>query len=381
MEKPIYQAALNSTGTIIVWCPTKHQANLTAQSIVAMTSNDDAPKRFCAADYEADLDPGLPNGSVKDFAGFGIGLLFSNQKDHLIRLFRGGRIRILICPFEMAFDLPKITADLVIIKGTESHKGQCPTSLIQTMINHASNSLILMTQGNQKSFYRQVLCEAPLIESSMLSWLPEAIEICGTNDTTQVLQWIKQESLLGLRLPQNCQYYGCASGESVGQDEFLWKLIETKQVSSMSLPASWLCWEGRQFFASSLLGRSEDIPWTEQSLLRLVSVTASIELECQQARQPSLLRSTRVDPEDLKSLASSQAFSKAIKWFYGDAALKWTEDCSLLSTKLLLLLLAKLFKVPLRPGHHQGESAELLVIVRELARLHPDHLAFLIKKL
>lgn len=142
-------------------------------------------------------------------------------REHLESMFTSRNISTIIVEKQVIRQLPKITAPLVIIAGTQVWEGREERMVdysfieIQEMISRASNKTILLAPLNRRSHYRNLLACAwsgslPL-ESHLDQFLldPLNAEISSRSVTTKqaAVDWITW-SLLYRRLASNPNYYG-----------------------------------------------------------------------------------------------------------------------------------------------------------------------------
>lgn len=372
MQKPVYAAACNTIGSalstkVLVWCPSRKQAALTARALIAMASNDDAPMRFVGVGF-ADL--GLATGLLQHCLSFGIGLVHAGMETellvHVIDLFKRGAIRVLISALDtvMDFSMQTVSADLVILQGTDtprldsSHHDrtvfeEAPSPLLLRALSHACASAIIMTRDNQRAFYKHMLCHAPYLESSLAS--PQAlIKLLAAKSCSKIedaVCLLKKASFLPMRLDSNPFAYGCEEMGAVEIDEWLWRHSE----SALKAIGNVRAFLGLGLEASNILAdldSSDGEAFSPQLILRLLSMSVATEME--QRRQDSLEESIicpsrQHDQQDLETFVTkSAALTPALQWLYaGKSTSEKYADCGV---KMLFLFLAHMLGIRSLPS-------------------------------
>ncbi len=322
MNRPIYQVALNYH-KVLIWCPSKKQVTLTAQALISLTSNDDAPSRFVNCEYLPELEG---SRAFKNALAFGVGIYHSGSQNssQLAELFENSKIRVLIASLESVFDLEGMTADLVVVKGTDILQGsefvEAPSWLIRRALTGFSKAytgrpplVILMTRDNQRSFYRQSICDSPLIESTLSSFdnLSDFLQNRAALTVSDAIQDLKLRTVLPSRICQSPNYYGCSGDGEVEVDEFLWKLAKQVVDFSPKVPGK-ICTK-----AASLLKLDKSALLDCQTVLRIVSMAISAEITRRQELE-ILPFHFKHNPIELEGFCKSNTSLKtAFSWLYG----------------------------------------------------------------
>lgn len=358
MNKPVYAACCQARSAL-VWCPSRKQALLTAQALIALTSNDDQPRRFVGDGLQ---DAAIAGDSAATHAlGFGIGI-YAGDSPRVLELFREGRLRVLLATVGCVFGLD-VQADLVVVKGTDNPlygEGELPPALIHRMLTHFSTgapgaAVLLMARDNQRAFYRNLLCEAPRLESGVTGPAPLAELLWkggrAAAPVEAAVQWLRTEALLTHGLLGAPQYYACRATDPAGRDEFLWQLAQQALgllADARAQPAPALSHRTVGLLVGGAAGAAEPLALSPQAVLRLLAAAVATEQAETQAR--ALLRAplpAAREADELRALcAHSQPLQPLLAWF----SPAFREDLGDPATKALLALLAAMSPAQL-PRH------------------------------
>jgi pre-mRNA-splicing helicase BRR2 len=247
MAKPVYNAVTRHIDgkSAIVYVPSRRQAQLTA--IDLMTYHD-------SQGGESFLDSGAKSevseiaSSIREPAlqqvleagiGFVHGGMVLSDWESIVDLFNNGKIKVLVCPAELSWQL-RCVAHLVVIMGTEAYDGRERrhvdyriVDLLHMMGRHDTGSIgkcVIMCHQPKKETLKKLLYEPLPIESHLDSFLHDHMisetvtkTIETMQDAVDYLTW----SFLYRRLPKNPTYYGLRGTSNVHISEFLSEMVET----------------------------------------------------------------------------------------------------------------------------------------------------------
>jgi pre-mRNA-splicing helicase BRR2 len=128
MAKPLFNAILRYSdgGRVMVFVPSKRQAQLTAIDIMAYGSQIDLS--FVGPDSLMDSHTdGLREPALIQVVSAGVGFIHNGMVEGdwktVVDLYQRGIIRVLVCPADLCWRL-QCVAHLVIVMGTESFDGR-----------------------------------------------------------------------------------------------------------------------------------------------------------------------------------------------------------------------------------------------------------------
>jgi pre-mRNA-splicing helicase BRR2 len=247
MAKPVYNSVLKHRDgkSAIVYVSSRRQAQLTA--IDMMTYNEsrgDSPffDHICHDELKL-ASTKIKEPTLQQVMEAGIGFVHggmaNSDLETVIHLFNEGRIKILVCPAEMCWQV-ECVAHLVIIMGTETYDGRERrhvdykiSDMLHMMGRHEIGSIgkcVIMCHHSKKETLKKLLYEPLPIESHLDSHLHDhIISECVTKtietmqDAVDYLTW----TFLYRRLPKNPTYYGLQGTSNAYISEFLSEMVET----------------------------------------------------------------------------------------------------------------------------------------------------------
>jgi len=247
MAKPLYNSIVKHRDgkSAIVYVSSRRQAQLTAIDLMTYNeSRNGMPffnpeshnelKTAAATIKEPTLQQVLEAG-----VGFVHGGMPNSDWETSINLFHAGKIKVLICPAELCWQVSSI-AHLVVIMGTEMYDGRERRhvdykigDMLHMMGRHSTGSTgkcVIMCHQPKKDTLKKLLYEPLPIESHLDSYLHDhIISECVTKtiermqDAVDYLTW----TFLYRRLPKNPTYYGLEGTSNTHISEFLSEMVET----------------------------------------------------------------------------------------------------------------------------------------------------------
>ena len=254
MSRPVYSAIKQHSPTkpVIVFVPSRKQAQVTAVDVAAFAAADDDVKRFLHCD-EADLGDyfaKLSDPAVKETLAAGVAFIHEGMSDGerrvLEHLYQSGAVQILVVSRDMAWGL-SAASQLVIIQDTQFYDGKdhryvdYPITDVMQMIGRANRPLeddaskcVIMCQSSRKPVYKKFLFEPLPVESHLDHVLHDhfnaevvAKTIQNRQDAVDYLTW----TFLYRRMTQNPNYYNLHGTSHRHLSEHLSELVETTLVN------------------------------------------------------------------------------------------------------------------------------------------------------
>jgi pre-mRNA-splicing helicase BRR2 len=247
MAKPVYNAVSRHIDrkSAIVYVPSRRQAQLTAIDLLTYheSQGEESFAREGAKQEIEELASSIREPALQQVLESGIGFIHGGmiQSDWAMvtRLFDEGKIRVLVCPAELCWQVHSV-AHLVVIMGTESYDGRekrhvdyCIVDLLHMMGRHETDSsgkCVIMCHQPKKETLKKLLYDPLPVESHLDSYLHDHMiseivtkTIETMQDAVDYLTW----TFLYRRLPKNPTYYGLQGTSSVHLSEFLSEMVET----------------------------------------------------------------------------------------------------------------------------------------------------------
>ena len=247
MAKPVYNSVVRHIDgkSAIVFVPSRRQAQLTA--IDLMTYNESRSGRSFvdpgSRDEVREIASNLREPALQQVLEAGIAFVHGGMLQYdwkaVMSLFDGGKVKVLVCPAEMCWQLRSV-AHLVVIMGTEAYDGRERrhvdykiVDLLHMMGRHDTGSIgkcVLMCHQPKKDTLKKLLYEPLPVESHLDSYLHDHMisevvtkTIGSMQDAVDYLTW----TFLYRRLPKNPTYYGLRGTSSVHISEYLSEMAET----------------------------------------------------------------------------------------------------------------------------------------------------------
>lgn len=252
MAKPAYNAIIKHSPSkpVIIFVPSRKQAQLTAIDLVAYANSSGSPNRFLHADssdssFELILKK-LSDITASQTVAQGVGFLHSGMIKYDLNaiesLLKEGVIQVLVVPHNMCWSL-KTSAHMVVIMDTSFYEGKehrfidySITDILQ-MIGKASRQTIdqsskclLMCHSPKREYLKKLLHEPLPVESHLDHFLHDHLNaeivtrtIENKSDAVDYLTW----SFYYRRLTQNPNYYNLQGVSHRHLSDQLSELIET----------------------------------------------------------------------------------------------------------------------------------------------------------
>mmetsp|Transcript_36533 Transcript_36533/g.88227 ORF Transcript_36533/g.88227 Transcript_36533/m.88227 type:complete len:2300 (-) Transcript_36533:2494-9393(-) len=247
MAKPVYNSVVKHRGnkSAIIYVSSRRQAQLTAIDMMTYNeSRDGVP--FFDTRYSEELEEAaskIREPSLQQVLEAGVGYVHGGMAPSdwqiVTRLYNEGKIKVLICPAELCWQL-QCLAHLVVIMGTESYDGRERrhvdyriVDMLHMMGRHDTGMIgkcVIMCHQPKKDTLKKLLYEPLPVESHLDSYLHDhIISECVTKtiesmqDAVDYLTW----TFLYRRLPKNPTYYGLEGTSNVHISEFLSEMVET----------------------------------------------------------------------------------------------------------------------------------------------------------
>lgn len=250
MSRPVYNAIKQHSPDkpVIVFVPSRKQAQVTAVDVLAFAGADDGARRFLHCD-EADLAPHLDRVSdpaLKETLAGGVAFFHEGmpeaERQIVEHLYRSGAVQILVVSRDMAWGL-QASSHLVVIQDTQFYDGKdhryvdYPIVDVMQMIGRANRPLeddssrcVLMCQSSRKPIFKKFLFEPLPVESHLDHVLHDhfnaevvAKTIQNRQDAVDYLTW----TFLYRRMTQNPNYYNLHGVTHRHLSEHLSELVET----------------------------------------------------------------------------------------------------------------------------------------------------------
>lgn len=247
MAKPVYNAVSRHIDgkSAIVYVPSRRQAQLTAIDLLTYheSQGEESFASEAAKQEIEELASSIREPALQQVLESGIGFIHGGmiQSDWatVTRLFDEGKIRVLVCPAELCWQVHSV-AHLVVIMGTESYDGREKrhvdyriVDLLHMMGRHETDSsgkCVIMCHQPKKETLKKLLYDPLPVESHLDSYLHDHMiseivtkTIETMQDAVDYLTW----TFLYRRLPKNPTYYGLQGTSSVHLSEFLSEMVET----------------------------------------------------------------------------------------------------------------------------------------------------------
>lgn len=245
MAKPTYNAItkLSPSKPVIVFVPSRQQAQLTAIDLISFTSSSGLPDRFVLSKRD---DVVISDSNISQCVQQGVGFLHSsvseNDKLAVEELFLLGAIQVLVVPHNMCWGI-RVPAHLVVIMDTVYYEGRehrfvdYPITDILQMIGKASRQnidqsgkCVVMCHAPKKEYLRKLLHDPLPIESHLDHYLHDHINaeivtktIENKPDAVDYLTW----SFYYRRLTHNPNYYNLQGTTHRHISDHLSELVET----------------------------------------------------------------------------------------------------------------------------------------------------------
>ena len=162
-------------------------------------------------------------GVVQQGVAFHHAALATQDREIIEQLFSNGVVKVLLCTTTLMLGM-NLPAHLVVVKGTNQWKGSSsgytplPRSTVLQMIGRAGRPgldtqgvAVIMTSFEQQHLYEDGCLDADVVESSLLSRLPESLcsEISQAVivDIDSALEWLKKTFFFA-RIFKNPAFYG-----------------------------------------------------------------------------------------------------------------------------------------------------------------------------
>lgn len=254
MAKPVYTAItkLAPSKPVIVFVPSRKQAQLTAIDLVAFASAGGRPKRFLHEEVEVEVEVEVEDVGVAQAVQQGVGFLHTGlsaaDRQAVERLFLLGRIQVLVVPHNMCWAV-SAPAHLVVVMDTVYYEGRehryvdySITDILQMIGKACRQSGTGTGTGTMESCKGWVLCHAPKkeylrrllhdplpIESHVDHYLHDHLNaevvtktVENKPDAVDYLTW----TLYYRRLTQNPNYYNLAGTSHRHISDHLSEVIE-----------------------------------------------------------------------------------------------------------------------------------------------------------
>ncbi|KAG7347010.1 DEAD/DEAH box helicase domain protein [Nitzschia inconspicua] len=247
MAKPVYSSVLKHRDdkSAIIYVSSRRQAQLTAIDLMTYNeSRGDVPfyDQACRNELMKAASE-MKEPTLQQVMDAGIGFVHGGMANSdfqtVIEFFNEGKIKILVCPAELCWQL-QCVAHLVVIMGTETYDGRERrhvdykiSDMLHMMGRHNTGSIgkcVIMCHHSKKETLKKLLYEPLPIESHLDSHLHDhIISECVTKtietmqDAVDYLTW----TFLYRRLPKNPTYYGLQGTSNAFISEFLSEMVET----------------------------------------------------------------------------------------------------------------------------------------------------------
>ncbi|VEU37035.1 unnamed protein product [Pseudo-nitzschia multistriata] len=247
MAKPVYNSIVKHRDgkSVIVYVSSRRQAQLTAIDLMTYNESRNGTPFFDPGAHQElkAIASTIKEPTLQQVLEAGIGFVHGGMPNSdwasTVNLFNGGKIKVLVCPAELCWQVSSI-AHLVVIMGTETYDGRERrhidykiADMLHMMGRHATGSIgkcVIMCHQPKKDTLKKLLYEPLPIESHLDSYLHDhIISECVTKtietmqDAVDYLTW----TFLYRRLPKNPTYYGLQGISNVHISEFLSEMIET----------------------------------------------------------------------------------------------------------------------------------------------------------
>ena len=249
MEKYVYQGIKQQSKNkpVIIFVSDRKQARITALNLLTMTYSDNKPKQFITLSEEeiSQISKNITEKNLKHVINYGISFIYEgmneDEKALVIQLFEAGGIQILICTYQLCWEL-EMNAYLVIIMDTQRYDGK-EKRYIDYTIPDMLQMMGRATQPNQKDsakclvfcytpkkdFYKKFLYEPYPVESNLNQYLIDHLNaeiVAKTIENKQdCVDWITW-TFMYRRLTQNPNYYNLQEISGSHINNYLSELIE-----------------------------------------------------------------------------------------------------------------------------------------------------------
>lgn len=254
MAKPVYNSIVGHSPDkpVIVFVPSRKQAQLSAIDIMTFAAASGKPNRFLRieagefAPLLASRNWIVKEPALADTLSRGVGFLHSGltkSDRHIVEeLYRNGVIGVLVCPHGMCWSVPA-AAHLVIIMDTVYYEGKdhryvdCSITDILQMIGQAcrptideAGQCIVLCQSPKKEYLKKLLHDPLPVESHLDHVLHENIcaevvsrVVENKQDAVDYLTW----TFFYKRINQNPNYYSLQGVTHRHISDHLSELVET----------------------------------------------------------------------------------------------------------------------------------------------------------
>jgi len=252
MAKPAYSALVQhvSSGSGVVYVPTRKHARLTALDLLTFAASDGAPKRFlqCAEEDLAPFVARLREPALKHAIGFGVAFLHEGmlptEREAVEALFESGAIQVVVCTASMAW-ATTLRCKLVVMMGTQYFDGSntggadYPVTDLLQMMGSATQAdgeeggtgvAVLMCHAPRKEYYKKFLFEPFPVESHLDHFIADHISaevvtrtIENKQDAVDYLTW----TFYYRRLALNPNYYNLTGVSHRHLSDHLSDLVES----------------------------------------------------------------------------------------------------------------------------------------------------------
>ena len=249
MEKYVYQGIKQQSKgkPVIIFVSDRKQARITALNLLTMTYSDNKPKQFLSlSDEEIEqISKKITEKNLKHVIKYGISFIYEGmneeEKDLVIQLFEAGGIQVLICTYQLCWEL-EMNAYMAIIMDTQRYDGK-EKRYIDYTIPDMLQMMGRATQPNQKEsakclifcytpkkdFYKKFLYEPYPVESNLNQYLIDHLNaeiVAKTIENKQdCVDWITW-TFMYRRLTQNPNYYNLQEISGSHINNYLSELIE-----------------------------------------------------------------------------------------------------------------------------------------------------------
>jgi pre-mRNA-splicing helicase BRR2 len=264
MARPAYSAAAAAASapgaSVLVFVPSRRQAQITAIDMLAAAAADGAADRFLrgrasAEDVEAAMAAaGVGDETLRNCLRAGVGYTYEGQapgeRTLVERLYAGGALGVAVAPAAAARGMDASTwgAHCVVVMGTEVWDGKehrlvdLPVAEVLHMtgracqvasgggVGAAAAKCLLLCAANRKDFVKTFLYEPMPVESVLAAHLHNHINaevvngvIESKQDALDYLTW----TFLYRRLPANPNWYNLPGASHKQLSDFLSDLVDT----------------------------------------------------------------------------------------------------------------------------------------------------------
>lgn len=249
MGKPVYNSVLKSQGKpVLIFVPSKRQAQLTAIDLMAYRESLDSSKSFLGSgkmDMKS-VTSNLSEPSLQQVVSAGIGFvhdgMLDSDFDAVISLYKENILTVLVVPADLCWKIEE-KGHAVIIMGTESFDGRekrhvdYPIASILNMMGKASRpnvdssgKCMILCHTPKKDHLKKLLYDPLPIESHLDHYLHDHLNseivtktIGNMQDAVDYITW----TLLYRRFAKNPNYYNLQGTSNNELSEHLSEMVET----------------------------------------------------------------------------------------------------------------------------------------------------------